>query len=216
MPITYWTCVVNVSALIRFPGTSGLFSPRIHCRSRGLLARVGSGRVRCWSWRHSHALYTFRMFIMTFFLGRKRMDPSTPVTLCMKPLVVTAPLILLAIPSALIGWFTVKPCCAATSSKAPVSRSGDTVLGAFGKISKVLCIHLDCIGQLPVWRAGLGGLTGYQFFIWRPTWADRLSEIQMAGHHKLGDTFGFDWFTNPSSVAGPGCWRRPARFAISS
>jgi len=43
------------------------------------------------------------------FLGKERMDHHTQEHLHESPWVVTVPLILLAIPSALIGWFTVKP-----------------------------------------------------------------------------------------------------------
>ncbi len=54
------------------------------------------------------ALYTFRMFFMTFH-GEARMDHHTREHLHESPWVVTLPLVLLAIPSALIGWFTIEP-----------------------------------------------------------------------------------------------------------
>src|ERR1700689_3826828 len=110
MPITYWTCLVGCLALIGFPGTSGFFSKDSLIEAVGASHRAG----------HAYAyicvvagvfvtgLYTFRMFIMTF-LGKERMDHHTQEHLHESPWVVTVPLILLAIPSALIGWFTVEP-----------------------------------------------------------------------------------------------------------
>ncbi|MCP4983223.1 MAG: NADH-quinone oxidoreductase subunit L, partial [Gammaproteobacteria bacterium] len=52
------------------------------------------------------AFYSFRMFFLVFH-GEERMDEHTKSHLHETPAVVTVPLILLAIPSAIIGWFTI-------------------------------------------------------------------------------------------------------------
>src|ERR1700716_4677597 len=110
MPITYWTCLVGALALIGFPGTSGFFSKDALIDAVSLSHRTGSGYAYfcVLSGVFITALYTFRMFFMTFH-GRPRMDHHTQEHLHESPWVVTVPLILLAIPSALIGWFTVQP-----------------------------------------------------------------------------------------------------------
>ena len=54
------------------------------------------------------ALYSFRMFFLVFH-GEERMDKKTKSHLHETPWVVTGPLILLAIPSAIIGWATIEP-----------------------------------------------------------------------------------------------------------
>ena len=54
------------------------------------------------------ALYSFRMFFLVFH-GEERMDAETRSHLHETPWVVTVPLILLAIPSLIIGWITVEP-----------------------------------------------------------------------------------------------------------
>ena len=54
------------------------------------------------------ALYSFRMFFLVFH-GEERMDKETKSHLHETPWVVTVPLILLAIPSAIIGWMTMGP-----------------------------------------------------------------------------------------------------------
>src|SRR6202040_2392788 len=109
MPITYWTCLAGALALIGFPGTAGFFSKDALIDAVHESHRVGSGYAYfCGvSGGFITALYTFRMFIMTF-LGKERMDHHTQEHLHESPWVVTVPLLLLAIPSALIGWFTVK------------------------------------------------------------------------------------------------------------
>ena len=110
MPITYWTCLVGSLALIGFPGTSGFFS------KDSLIDSVAASHR--WGAEYAYfcvltgvfitALYTFRMFFMTFH-GEERMDHHTKEHLHESPWVVWLPLVLLAIPSALVGWFTVKP-----------------------------------------------------------------------------------------------------------
>ena len=54
------------------------------------------------------AFYTFRMFFLVFH-GEERFDDHTREHLHETPAVVTVPLILLAIPSAILGWFTIGP-----------------------------------------------------------------------------------------------------------
>src|SRR3984957_9086773 len=110
LPITYWTGLVGSLALIGFPGTSGFFSKDALIDSVHLSHRAGATYAYfcVLSGVFITALYTFRMFFMTFH-GRPRMDHHTQEHLHESPWVVTVPLILLAIPSALIGWFTVEP-----------------------------------------------------------------------------------------------------------
>ncbi|HNP35375.1 MAG TPA: NADH-quinone oxidoreductase subunit L [Woeseiaceae bacterium] len=115
MPITYWTALVGSLALIGFPGTAGFFS-------KDLLIEA----VRDSHWAETDpwvywiaylsvllgvfvtALYTFRMFFMVFH-GEERMDKEARSHVHESPWVVTVPLIMLAIPSAIIGWWTIEP-----------------------------------------------------------------------------------------------------------
>jgi NADH-quinone oxidoreductase subunit L len=119
MPITYWTALIGSLALIGFPGTAGFFS-------KDLLIEA----VRESHWQHGAtlgeqftywiaylsvllgvfvtALYSFRMFFLVFH-GEERMDAETKSHLHETPWVVTVPLIMLAIPSLIIGWYTVGP-----------------------------------------------------------------------------------------------------------
>src|SRR5271154_2893502 len=110
MPITYWTFLVVCLALLGFPGSSGFFSKDSLIDAVAASHRLGSGYAYfcVLSGVFITALYTFRMFFMTFH-GKPRMDHHTQEHLHESPWVVTVPLILLAIPSALIGWFTIEP-----------------------------------------------------------------------------------------------------------
>jgi len=114
MPITYWTALIGSLALIGFPGSSGFFSKDLlieavkgsHWHGQGAVYWVAYLSVLLGVF--VTALYSFRMFFLVFH-GEERMDAETKSHLHETPAVVTVPLILLAIPSAIIGWYTVGP-----------------------------------------------------------------------------------------------------------
>jgi NADH-quinone oxidoreductase subunit L len=126
MPITYWTCLIGSLALIAFPGFSGFFSKDTIIEAVHASTRTGS-TYAYWCvllGAFVTGLYTFRMLFMTFhgkerFVVEKGHGPShaheehKPGHLVHapheSPWVVTLPLILLAIPSVVIGWITAWP-----------------------------------------------------------------------------------------------------------
>ena len=105
MPITYWTCLVGALALIGFPAFSGFFSKDALIEAVGL-STLPAARYGYWCVLIGvfvTAFYTFRLVFMTFH-GQERMDEHTRDHLHESPWVVTLPLVLLAIPSVIIGW----------------------------------------------------------------------------------------------------------------
>ncbi len=110
MPITYWTTLLGSLALIGFPGTAGFFS------KDALIIAVGNSTIAGSSYAFFcvmagvfvTALYSFRMFFLVFH-GNERIDEDARHHLHESPWVVTLPLVLLAIPSVVIGWPTVGP-----------------------------------------------------------------------------------------------------------
>ncbi len=107
LPVTYWTAMIGSLALIGFPGFSGFFSKdaiieAVHFSS---IPGAGYAYVCVLLGVFVTALYTFRMMFLVFF-GEERMDAHTRDHLRESPWVVTVPLILLAIPSVVIGWLT--------------------------------------------------------------------------------------------------------------
>ena len=215
MPITYWTCLVGCLALIAFPGTSGFFSKDSLIEAVGASHRVGSGYAYFCvvTGVFITGLYTFRMFIMTF-LGKERMDHHTQEHLHESPWVVTVPLILLAIPSAVIGWFTVKPMLFGEFFNDSIFvLPANNVLEHVGEeFHGSASFVLSGFQHLPIWLAGLGVLTAYIFFLWRPMLADAAEAKFKWLYTILIDKFGFDWFNEHVIVAGArllggGLWR---------
>jgi len=114
LPITYWTSLIGSLALIGFPGSSGFFSKdalieavkHSHWQGQGAIYWIAYLSVLLGVF--VTALYSFRMFFLVFH-GKERMDKKTKSHLHEPPKVVTMPLILLAIPSLIIGWITIGP-----------------------------------------------------------------------------------------------------------
>jgi len=215
MPITYWTCLVGCLALIGFPGSSGFFSKDSLIDAVGASHRVGSGYAYFCvvSGVFITALYTFRMFIMTF-LGKERMDHHTQEHLHESPWVVTVPLILLAIPSALIGWFTVGPMLFGKFFEGAIHVApANNVLEHIGEeFHGPAAFVSSALAAPPVWLAGLGVLTAYLFFLWRPALADSAEAKLKWLYTILVDKYGFDWFNEHVIMAGArllggGLWR---------
>ena len=114
MPITYITSLIGTLALVGFPGSAGFFSKDALIETVKYSHWLGDGMIYWISYLSVllgvfiTSLYSFRMFFMVFH-GEERMDKETKSHLHETPTVVTMPLILLAIPSVFVGWFTIKP-----------------------------------------------------------------------------------------------------------
>ncbi len=127
MPVTWITAWVGTLALIGFPFFAGFYSKDAIIEAVAESHRWGSG-ITYFAVVLGvlvTALYSFRLLYLTFH-GRPRWavvegleadghddDHGPPGQLAHapaeSPLVVTVPLILLAIPSVLIGWYTIEP-----------------------------------------------------------------------------------------------------------
>ena len=176
MPITYWTALVGSLALIGFPGSSGFFSKDLLIEAVKESHWHGQGAVYWIAYLSVllgvfvTALYSFRMFFLVFH-GEERMSAEEKSHLHETPAVVTVPLILLAIPSAVIGWFTVGPvlfgnyfgdAIVVEHSRDVLSHMGDTMWHG----SLALLQHSV---MTPVfWLAAAGVLTAWFLYLKRP------------------------------------------------
>ena len=110
MPITAATAWLGSLALIGFPFFSGFYSKDLIIEAVKLAERPGVAfaTFAVYAGVVITALYSFRLLYLAFH-GPTRMDEATRSHAHESPWVVTVPLILLAIPSVLIGYFTVVP-----------------------------------------------------------------------------------------------------------
>jgi NADH-quinone oxidoreductase subunit L len=235
MPITYWTFLIGSLALIGFPGTSGFFSKDLLIDAVHESHRFGSGYAYfcVLSGVFITALYSFRAFFMTFHGefrsghdahghdahghdagGHDGHDDHGHGEPHESPAVVWVPLVLLAIPSALIGWFTVEPMLFG---------------GYFGNAIQVLPAHdvlarvgeefhgsgafvVTALTSIPLWLALSGVFIAWLFFLKKPALADSAERSFKWLHTILVNKYYFDWF-NERVVApfartlGAGLWK---------
>ena len=131
LPITYWVSLIGSLALIGFPGSSGYFSKDaiIEAVHHSQIGGAGYAYVLLTAGVFVTALYSFRMYFLVFHgAGPRHFEPHHEAhdehggaeaqehhqvhdepTPHESRWVVTLPLVLLAIPSVLIGWFAVGP-----------------------------------------------------------------------------------------------------------
>ncbi|MDA0706456.1 MAG: NADH-quinone oxidoreductase subunit L [Proteobacteria bacterium] len=192
MPITYWTALVGSLALIGFPGSSGFFSKDLLIEAVRESHWQGQGAVYWIAYLSVllgvfvTALYSFRMFFLVFH-GNERMDADTKSHLHETPWVVTGPLILLAIPSALIGWFTAGPVLfEGYFDDAIVVAPAHDVLAHIG--SHVWHGSLALVQHIYVspafWLAASGTFVAWFLYLRRPDIPATI-EAKMSGLHQL-------------------------------
>ncbi len=110
MPITWITFLLGTLALIGTPGFAGFYS------KDSILEAVHASHIPGASFAYFAVIvgvlitsfYSFRLYFLVFH-GKERMDHHTQEHLHETPAVVTVPLILLAIPSVVIGAMTIQP-----------------------------------------------------------------------------------------------------------
>ena len=191
MPITYWTALIGSLALIGFPGSGGFFSKDLlieavresHWQGQGAIYWIAYLSVLLGVF--VTALYSFRMFFLVFH-GEERMDKEMKSHLHESPWVVTGPLILLAIPSAIIGWFTVQPVLFGdffdgaifeTDRHDVLARMAGEWHGSFDLVTHAVFTPI-------FWLAAAGVFVAWYLYLKRP---DILREIsgRMSGLHTL-------------------------------
>ncbi|MEM8683070.1 MAG: NADH-quinone oxidoreductase subunit L, partial [Pseudomonadota bacterium] len=227
MPITYWTSLIGSLALIGFPGLSGFFSKDLlieavkesHWHGQGAVYWVAYLSVLLGVF--VTALYSFRMFFLVFH-GKERMDAETKSHLHETPWVVTIPLILLAIPSAAIGWFTVEPilfggyfgdAIAVTSAHDVLARLGEDFWhGSLGLVTHSV--------QTPVfWLAAAGVFAAWFMYLKRPEIPETLHRRFKGLYVLLDRKYYFDdlWikgFAGGGRKFGDLLWKRGDQFLI--
>jgi NADH-quinone oxidoreductase subunit L len=138
-----WTCAtmwLGSLALAGIPPFAGFFSKDMIIDAVHLSTLPGSGLAYAavLVGVFITAFYSFRMLFLTFY-GKPRMDEDTLHHVHESPAVVVVPLVLLAIPSVVIGWMTIEP----------------LLFGSyFGNAIKVVSAH-DVLGQI---KAGFHGI----------------------------------------------------------
>jgi NADH-quinone oxidoreductase subunit L len=226
MPITYWTSLIGSLALIGFPGTAGFFSKDLLIEAVRESHWHGEGAVYWIAYLSVllgvfvTALYSFRMFFLVFH-GEERMDKATKSHLHETPWVVTVPLIMLAIPSLVIGWYTVGPVLfGGFFGDAIVVDPGRDVLAHMGEHWHGPMGLLTHAWQTPVfWLAMAGLATAVYFYLLRPDLPAKIKAKVEGLYNLLDRKYYFDdlyikGFAAWGRNIGTALWKRGDQFLI--
>jgi len=226
MPITYWTALVGSLALIGFPGTAGFFSKDLLIEAVRESHWHGQGAVYWIAYLSVllgvfvTALYSFRMFFLVFH-GEERMDKETKSHLHETPWVVTLPLVMLAIPSLVIGWITVEPVLfGGFFGDAIVVNSSHDVLAHMGDAWHGSAALLQHAWQTPVfWLAMAGLVTAWFLYLKRPDIPEKIRSRFEGLYNVLDRKYYFDdlyikGFAAWGRGLGDLLWKRGDEFLI--
>jgi len=195
MPITTVTAWLGSLALIGFPFFSGFYSKDLIIEAVKLVERPGAGfaTFAVYAGVLVTALYTFRMLYLTFH-GPTRMDEETRSHAHEPPLVVTIPLILLAIPSVLIGYFTVEPLLfgGALSDAITVRTANDVVAQLADKVHGPFAFGLHGFVTPVFGLAMLGVAISTYIYLFNPGLAGSIKTRASLVWKVLDRKYGFD------------------------
>ena len=196
LPITYVTSLIGSLALIGFPGFAGFFSKDtiIEAVQASHIGGSGFAYFAVLSGVFITALYTFRLFFLVFHT-EERFDDHTRSHLHEPPAVVTVPLIMLAIPSVISGYW-IDPVVFGDyfGSAIHVSHAHDVVGHLAEEYHGIWGFMLHGILGPAFWLA-LGGLgTAWYVYTQKPSIAEDLATRFQLVYRILVNKYGFDRF----------------------
>ncbi|MEJ2059622.1 MAG: NADH-quinone oxidoreductase subunit L [Gammaproteobacteria bacterium] len=174
MPITYWTTLIGSLALAGIPPFAGFFSKDAIIEAVHESHTPGAGFAY---WMvllgvFVTALYTFRLFFLVFH-GEERMDAHTREHLHESPWVVTVPLVALAIPSVVAGYFIGPILFGGYFGNAIHVSEAHNVLGEIGaEYHGIFGFILHGVLGVPFFLALAGIFTAWFVYMRRPELAD--------------------------------------------
>lgn len=207
MPITYITFLIGALALCAIPPFAGFYSKDTIIEAVKLSTIPGSAYAYFCvaAGAMVTALYTFRAFFMTFH-GKPRMDEHTWAHLHESPWVVWFPLVMLAIPSVILGYILYMPILfdkpSLLSSSIFVLPAHDVLAELSKEILSPFRTMLEAVGSLIFWLTLAGiGIT-WVCYIAIPTIPARLANSFSLIYRVLMDKYGFDRFNDLVFVRG--------------
>jgi NADH-quinone oxidoreductase subunit L len=207
MPITYVTYLIGGLALCALPPFAGFFSKDTIIEATKLSEIPGSAYAYfCVTvGAMVTGIYTFRSLFMTFH-GKPRMDEETLSHVRESPWVVWLPLVLLAIPSVIIGYILFMPILYNVPSllgKSLFVLPQHNVMAELAKeLSSPLQLVLHSVSSLIFWLTLAGIFLAWLCYIAIPTIPEKLAETFSLIYYTLINKYGFDAFNEHVIVRG--------------
>ena len=227
MPVTWLTAWIGTLALIGFPFFAGFYSKDAIIEAVADSHRWGSGFAyfAVVAGVFVTALYSFRLLYLTFH-GKERFEvvhdagdhpPSGQLAHAPKesPLVVTLPLILLAIPSIIIGWMTIEPILFGGWLEDSIFvLEKNNVLAELGEhFHGATAMAMHAVYTLPFWLMVAGFAIATIIYLFRPTIADAVHDrfpflYRLLDHKYYFDEFYQKVFAQGSVKLGQTLWNK--------
>lgn len=197
MPITWIAMLAGALALIGFPGTAGFYSKEaiIEAMHYSRLPGAGFAVFALTLGTFFTALYTFRMLFLTFH-GRERTRVEDRRHLRESPKTVTLPLLVLMIPSLVIGLPLVEPMLYGGYFRGSISVLPEhDVLGRMqGEFHGVWNYAMHALKTWPFWLAMLGVAIAWYCYLLRPKTPASVTVALGPWYRLLVNKYGFDAF----------------------
>ncbi len=203
MPWTYWTLLIGAISSAGIPGFAGFYSKDaiIEAVHASVTPGAAFGYVCVLLTVFVTATYTFRLVFMAFH-GQPRFDLAHPPH--ESPLVVTAPLVLLAIPSVVAGYFVGKVVFG--------DYFGSSLVQKAEEFHGVWQYTLHGLAAWPFWLAIAGIVTAYVLYMKKKQLpkkiAMRLGPLYALVERKYGFDELYAWlFAGGARLLGRGFWK---------
>jgi len=215
MPLTYYTSLIGALALIGTPLFSGFYSKDALIEAVHAAHRYGASYAYFCvvAGVFVTAFYTFRMIFMTFH-GQERLDHHAQQHFHDVGWDMKGPLVALAIPSLLVGFFTIDPLLFGGffGSAIRILERNDVVAEIGREFHGAADFALHSVLSLPLYLAIAGVASSWYLVLKRPDVADAIQARFSWLYRLLVNKYYFDWFNErvlaPASRAlGFGLWR---------
>ncbi|HRD48679.1 MAG TPA: NADH-quinone oxidoreductase subunit L [Candidatus Contendobacter sp.] len=197
MPITWVTFLLGTLALIGTPGFAGFYSKDsiIEAVHASQIPGAGFAYFAVMLGVFVTSLYSFRLYFLVFH-GKERMDHHTQEHLHETPAVVTVPLILLAIPSVVIGAMTIEPLLFGEVFKGVIMVAPEhNVLERLAEhFHGAMNFALHGLTGLPFILVLAGFGTAWYLYMARPEVPERIRQLAAPVYDILDNKYYFDWF----------------------
>jgi NADH-quinone oxidoreductase subunit L len=230
MPITWITSLLGSLALIGTPLFSGFYSKDsiIEAVHESHLPAAGFASFAVLAGVFVTAFYSFRMYFLVFH-GKERFDQNPDAHHHHddhghhdphhgpheSPWVVTVPLILLAIPSVVIGYLTIGPMLFGDFFKDAIFvnlEKHPTMEELAHAFHGPLQMAVHAFTSLPLWLAVSGVATAYYMYMVNPALPTAIKRNAMPLFTLLENKYYLDWFNENVLARGPralgmGLWK---------
>ena len=231
MPITWITSLLGSLALIGTPLFAGFYSKDsiIEAVHESHLAGAGFASFAVLAGVFVTAFYSFRMYFLVFH-GKERFDQNPDAhhhhdhhgdhhtdshAPHESPWVVTVPLVLLAIPSVVVGFLTIEPMLFGEFFKGAifVDHEKHAAMEELGKaFHGPLQMAWHALTTLPFWLALSGVATAYYMYMVNPALPAAIKRSSMPIFNLLENKYYLDWINENilargARALGGGLWK---------